>query len=873
VTSEAIVDHSPFEDLSQLLEPGFVPNDEQRNIYESQGGNDAVHEVWSILRDFEPTWKNSVIAAGSSDLVSVAWYYTKVVLKALFMSTPANAKDSSLQDDGDKATGDLKKAIDILEAAAKFDDPDAIFLLAEMNLHGNFSHPRNPTKALEWYALLADLDGNSTAQYALGLLYATGIGGVERDQAKSLLYHSFAAEQGNIRSEMTLGYRHHAGIGVPRDCNTAVNYYKRVADKAMKFWESGPPAGYAYPRNSYRWVEETGGIYGEGASVSSAGNNAKHDTLASKDIDGLFEYYSMQESAGDYRAAFILGRNYYDPPRGYKRNLRKAQRQFMKVARAYWGKDGKVNAKLPKNIESVAGKAAAFIGRMFLRGEGMDQNYDKAITWFRRGISNGEAFAQYHMGIVYRDGLGLQQDGIRAATYLKTAADQGLAIAQSALGVLFLDQGDIETASRYFEIAAANGVMEAMYYLAELNNNGAGRDRNCGLATIYYKIVAEKAEPLHSSIIEANLAFEHGDYERAFIPSLMAAEQGYEHAQANVAHLLDRKTSVMSISGIPLLSSPSLASTRSRLLNNPALALALYTRSAKQQNVDSLIKAGDYYLAGHSTTSAPLTLQSTAEAPNLEKATTCYQTAAEAHRSAQALWNMGWMHENGIGSVTQDFHMAKRYYDLAYEMNKEAYLPVKLALIKLRIRSWWNGVSGGKVNGIKDDDVDESRPKTFMEWLYKFLDAAEEMDAAEAAQMAQQDEMDALYNEPGMPGGDSEYAARERERAAGDEFAGEWDDFDDGLVESLVIISLAGALAALVYARQQAQRRREEDMRRGVGQGQAAQTQQAPGQQQQQQQQQQNPPANPAPPPDDRGMFPPPDDPNFNNWVAGGVGH
>jgi SEL1 protein len=30
---------------------------------------------------------------------------------------------------------------------------------------------------------------------------------------------------------MTLGYRHLMGIGVPRSCEDAVFYYKRVADK------------------------------------------------------------------------------------------------------------------------------------------------------------------------------------------------------------------------------------------------------------------------------------------------------------------------------------------------------------------------------------------------------------------------------------------------------------------------------------------------------------------------------------------------------------------------------------------------------------------------------------------------------------------
>ncbi|EXJ87240.1 hypothetical protein A1O3_04199 [Capronia epimyces CBS 606.96] len=895
---------------SSISDPGeaptdFVPSEEQKQNYWAQGGNDIVHEIWSILRDFEPTWKDNVTSAHPTGMLETIWHYTKVIFRALFMNAPSR-QDGDHENDTPRITGDLKKGVDALKEAAAFDDPDAIFLLAEMNFYGNFSHPQNFTEAMTRYKRLADLDGNNTAQYMLGLMYATGIGGLERDQAKALLYHTFAAEQDNIQSEMTLAFRYHAGIGCPRDCNKAVGYYKRVADKAMGYWQSGPPGGHSFVRNAYRWVEVDGGIYGEGASVSSSGLNAPRDNFNTAHVDYVLEYLDMRERQGDYNAMLTLGKHYYDAPRGYRRNMRKAQRQFMKIARAYWGKDGKVNPKSPKGIEKVAGKAAAYIGRMFLRGEGMEQNYEKAQTWFKRGIANGDSFAQYHLGLMYRDGLGVAQDGVRAGTYLKAAAEQNLPIAQSALGVLFLDQGDVDTAGRYFELAAAAGVMEAFYYLAELTNQGVGRERNCGLATVYYKVVAERAEILHSPFIEANAAYERDDFGRAFLAAIKAAEHGYENAQANVGYLLDKKTSVISLPDIPLLSSTKPGSSPSRLLNDSELALAYFTRSAKQANIDSLIKMGDYYLSlassAHHKGKGLTTLfhvpkiignnggridkdtESEAHA-NLEKATTCYTTAAESHHSAQALWNLGWMHENGIGSVTQDFHMAKRYYDLALEMNKEAYLPVTLALTKLRLRSWWNGVSGGKVNSIRDDDDDEDRrrPKTWTEWLNRFLDAAEEMDAQEAAAAAaarDRDDDDLLaYADPGMPGGDAEYATGRQERQPngagqtganqqqhqqhGEDVYGadEWDDFDDGLVESLIIVALAGALALLVYARQARQRGLEQERRRqpqpNQGQGHAEAQAQPPNPGQGQ----------------DRGLFPPPGDPEFNNWAVGGVGH
>lgn len=46
--------------------------------------------------------------------------------------------------------------------------------------------------------------------------------------------------------------------------------------------------------------------------------------------------------------------------------------------------------------------------------------------------------------------------------------------------------------------------------------------------------------------------------------------------------------------------------------------------------------------------------------------------------------------------MIQDFHLAKRHYDLALETNSEAYLPVTLSLTKLYARSLWHTLTGGK---------------------------------------------------------------------------------------------------------------------------------------------------------------------------------
>lgn len=80
--------------------------------------------------------------------------------------------------------------------------------------------------------------------------------------------------------------------------------------------------------------------------------------------------------------------------------------------------------------------------------------------------------------------------------------------------------------------------------------------------------------------------------------------------------------------------------TPSRLLE---MALVYWTRSANQGDVDSRVKMGDYYFHGIGTEA------------DFKKATACYQVAGNAEYSAMAMWNLGWMHENGVGVAKVTF--------------------------------------------------------------------------------------------------------------------------------------------------------------------------------------------------------------------------
>ncbi|KAF1998662.1 HCP-like protein [Amniculicola lignicola CBS 123094] len=789
----------------------------------------AFDEATAILRKIRPSsapWYNF---GKKSGVLGTSAYYAKELFFLLFMNGPPQPEILTSSSQPKKLGQPLSQAVKLLEEAAADKNPDALFMLAEMNFYGNYTHPRNYAEAFRRYKELATLNGNASAQHMVGFMYATGIGGaVKQDQAKAMLFHTFAAESGDVRSEMTVAYRHSSGIATPRNCEEALYYYKSVADKAIQHMRSGPPGGHIMFKESYRIADEEGGVYGEGASVSSSGPNAKTGSINSdaySSLDDVVEYMDLQARKGDPRASFNLAKLNYDGARSSKRDLPAAKKRFLELARMYWTKEGKVKQNVSVLTEKLASKAAGYLGRMFLRGEGMAQSYAIAQTWFKRGIENGDALSQYSLGLMYLNGFGVPKDAVRAADLFGAAADQDLAEAQVRLGALFLDQGDVATAIKYFELAARHGRLEAYYYLAELTNHGVGRDKSCAVAAAYYKIVAEKAELISTSFPEANAAYTEGKLEAALVSYMMAAEQGFEVGQANVAYLLDQvKPRFTLASLVPF------TKRKASLAAEPFLALIYWTRSAEQKNVDSMVKLGDYYLEGIGAKS------------DREKAAACYTAAAETLSSAQAMWNLGWMHENGIG-IDQDFHLAKRYYDQALETNpREAYLPVTMSLYKLRFRSWWNTITHGHIKSIEDEPV-VKRKWSVSEWLSAFLEA-------EIAQWEDLEPDD--YEDGHMHGGDEVY----------------YDDIDSEVLESLVILGLAGALAFLLYYRQQRQRRQEEERQRQQQQQQQGQNANQNGQQPQGQQAQAQQPAQ-----DDRGMFPQPDDPDFLNWVAGAGGH
>lgn len=68
------------------------------------------------------------------------------------------------------------------------------------------------------------------------------------------------------------------------------------------------------------------------------------------------------------------------------------------------------------------------------RGEGVEQNEDRALYWYRRGAEAGSVYCMFCLGWNYRNGVGVKQNMTEAIRWYTAAAEGGNANAMHALG-------------------------------------------------------------------------------------------------------------------------------------------------------------------------------------------------------------------------------------------------------------------------------------------------------------------------------------------------------------------------------------------------------------------------------------------------------
>mgnify|MGYP001960971729 CR=1 FL=1 len=65
------------------------------------------------------------------------------------------------------------------------------------------------------------------------------------------------------------------------------------------------------------------------------------------------------------------------------------------------------------------------LGVMYEKGKGVPQNHNTAVKWYRLSAEQGDVFAQHNLGVGYYKGTGVKQDYVYAHMWGNIAAFNG----------------------------------------------------------------------------------------------------------------------------------------------------------------------------------------------------------------------------------------------------------------------------------------------------------------------------------------------------------------------------------------------------------------------------------------------------------------
>uniref|UniRef100_A0A158R5Z5 Small ribosomal subunit protein uS5m n=1 Tax=Syphacia muris TaxID=451379 RepID=A0A158R5Z5_9BILA len=300
--------------------------------------------------------------------------------------------------DGTSATPqDNETAFKHFSKAAQSDNPLGQSGLGVMYLHGK-GVKQDYDKAHRFFKLAAD-HGWVDGQLNLGHMYYSKVTeglGVKRNYKSAIRYFQLASQSGNVLAYYNLAQIHANGVGAPRNCHTAVELYKNVAERGR--WSERLMEAY----NSYR----------DGHTEEAA-----------------FKYLFLAElgyEPAQTNFAYILDRGEFG---------RFPKEETWKRALLYW----------QRSANQDYANARIRLGDYHYYGWGTPVDYEMAAAQYRIASERHQApQALFNLGYMHEKGFGINRDIHLAKRYYDMAAEKSkdayipVCLALIKLGFLFL---------------------------------------------------------------------------------------------------------------------------------------------------------------------------------------------------------------------------------------------------------------------------------------------------------------------------------------------------------------------------------------------------------------------------------------------------
>ena len=187
------------------------------------------------------------------------------------------------------------------------------------------------------------------------------------------------------------------------------------------------------------------------------------------------------------------------------------------------------------------------VGLSYERGDGVEQDYARAMEWYLRAAEAGDKYATRNVGLLYKNGYGVKQDYDKAMEWYLKAADLGSAAAMNNIGIMYKKgegvKQDYGKAMEWYLKAADLGSAAAMNNIGVMYGKGEGVKQDYGKAMEWYL----KAAKAGSEYAMENIGFYYKngygveqDYGKAMEWFQKAAEAGKESAQEEYDKLYEK---------------------------------------------------------------------------------------------------------------------------------------------------------------------------------------------------------------------------------------------------------------------------------------------------------------------------------------------
>ncbi|MEM7619652.1 MAG: peptidoglycan-binding protein [Pseudomonadota bacterium] len=156
----------------------------------------------------------------------------------------------------------------------------------------------------------------------------------------------------------------------------------------------------------------------------------------------------------------------------------------------------------PFSLRSAAAngdaKAQYKVGMRFIDGKSIERDYESALRWLKLSALQGYPQAQFHLAALYEHGKGVAKNWNQAKTWYQRAANNGNIKAMHNLGAIHTSQfgkkPDYESASLWFMKAANHGVSDSQFNLGILFQNGLGVEKDLVEALKWFMVAGHNGD-------------------------------------------------------------------------------------------------------------------------------------------------------------------------------------------------------------------------------------------------------------------------------------------------------------------------------------------------------------------------------------------